>query len=200
MNAHDVFEGSDGALTRQYYAELEKRGPRGLVALNLFRAQKTSSRAKKYRGGIRGVGRYKDMAYERKQWSMKLLSEILKEHGEALGIQWGWKTDPAADFHTWVMYIDIPQQGQVSFHSPTRGVGPEYPGNWDGKRESQPRILEFCDQVIHAQVWFCACGWSGYSREMNSNSSGGTVCPRCGGSGGLETKRVKHPDQMELLA
>lgn len=56
MDAITVFEGSDGELTKTYYAELSKRGPIGEVAMNLFRAQKCSERAKVYRGGIRGKG------------------------------------------------------------------------------------------------------------------------------------------------
>lgn len=69
MNAADVYAGSDGELTKRYYSELETKGPIGLVAMNLFRAQKCSARAKVYRGGVRGRGSYKSMAYERKSWS-----------------------------------------------------------------------------------------------------------------------------------
>ena len=189
MEASKIFQQSDGSVTRSYYAELEKRGVPGQVAVALFRAQKTSSRAKQYRG------KFKGMAYDTKQWSMGQLSEILLVHGEALGIVWGWKTDPNARWNEWVLYVELRGIGQVSFHSPSRGKGPDFRGDWDGKHESQPRILEFCDQVFHSVVWFCACGWSGYSKEMKVNSSGGTVCPRCGGSGGLETKRIVNPKQ-----
>ena len=105
MRSLDVFAASDGALTKRYYAELEQRGPVGVVALNLFRAQKCSSRAKKYRGGIRGVGSYKSMAYERKNWSLENLCRILKQHGAELGIRFGWKLDPEEAFHSWVLYV-----------------------------------------------------------------------------------------------
>ncbi|HXI90495.1 MAG TPA: hypothetical protein VNO24_10820 [Blastocatellia bacterium] len=144
MKALEVYLGSDGALTKLYYAELEKRGPAGLVAVNLFRAQKCSTRAKVYRG--RG---YRGMAYDRKSWSMGNLVNILKQHGAALGISFGWKADPLTPFGdepSWVLYVDLPQ-GQVSFHSPSRGEGPEYVGEWDGRRLSQERIIQFCDQV-----------------------------------------------------
>ena len=67
MTAAEVYQGSDGELTRRYYTELENRvGILGLVAVNLFRAQNCSSRAKVYRGGVRGRGSYKSMAYEKK--------------------------------------------------------------------------------------------------------------------------------------
>lgn len=146
MTAAQVYETSDGTLTRRYYAELEKRGAAGLVALNLFRAQKCSSRAKVYRGGVRGVGSYRGMAYERKQWSIDQLAQILTTHGAELGLKWGWKRDPKQSFIPWVLYVDLPQ-GQVSFHSPVRRGGPDYPGDWDGEHKSAERILAFCDQV-----------------------------------------------------
>lgn len=146
LKAIEVYEGSDGEVTRAYYEELYDRGPIGLVAVNLFRAQKCSARAKVYRGGLRGVGRFKDMAYDRKNWSMANLCKALVEHGATLGIRFGWKEDPGQEYHGWVLYVDLPQ-GQVSFHAATRGEGPDYPGEWDGQRRSAERIIEFCDAV-----------------------------------------------------
>lgn len=150
MKAFEVYTGSDGVVTRAYYRELAQLGPIGLVALNLFRAQKCSTRAKVYRGGIRGRGSFRSMAYERKTWSMEQLVEILQKHANELHISWGWKIDPAVPFglrSSWVLYVDLPQQGQVSFHSPTRFSGPDYPGDWDHQRASEVRILQFCDSV-----------------------------------------------------
>ncbi len=148
MKALDVYAGSNGELTKRYYAELTARGPLGIVAVNLFRAQKCSARAKKYRGGIRGVGSYRDMAYERKEWSLKNLCAALAEHGAALGISYGWKQDPAQPFHSWVLYVDLPQ-GQVSFHAGERlGDGPDYTSDWDGQHKSAERILALCDGVM----------------------------------------------------
>src|ERR1051326_6304313 len=149
LRAVEVVEGSDGDGTKAYYAELEKCGPVGIVALNLFRAQKCSTRAKGYRGGIRGKGSYRRMAYDRKSWSIENLCRVLAAHSEALGIRYGWKADPACVFDqdpSWVLYVDLPQ-GQVSFHSPNRGEGPDYAADWDGKRLSAERIIQFCDSV-----------------------------------------------------
>ena len=42
-----VYDGSNGDATRALYAKLEKVGPLGVVALNLFRALKTSSKSGK---------------------------------------------------------------------------------------------------------------------------------------------------------
>lgn len=148
MRAIDVYQTSDGSVTMAFYGELQKRGAIGLVALNLFRAQKCSARAKVYRGGIRGHGSYRGMAYDRKNWSMANLCRILDENAEKLGIRWGWKQDPAAEYHAWVLYVDIPQ-GQVSFHSSQRLSGPDYPGDWDGRHLSAERIITFCDQVMN---------------------------------------------------
>lgn len=153
MDAITVFEGSDGELTKTYYAELSKRGPIGEVAMNLFRAQKCSERAKVYRGGIRGKGRYKDMAYDRKAWSMANLCDILKKHASELNIEHGWKQDPATLFGgqpSWVLYVDIPT-GQCSFHSPTRGKGPDYSSDWDRVGGTRDRILNFCDRVFRCE-------------------------------------------------
>lgn len=155
MNPWTIYQGSDGSATKALYSELERRGLVGMLALNLFRAQKASSRAKIYRGGVRGQGSYKAMAYERKQWSLDNLVSLLDRHSEALKVRWGWRIDyqvllgssPAA-----VLYIELPDTGrQVSFHSPRRGKGPEYPGDWDGERASAERIIGFCSRVLELQ-------------------------------------------------
>jgi hypothetical protein len=149
MKAIEVYQGSDGEVTRAFYEDLYEHGAIGAVAVNLFRAQKCSARAKVYRGGLRGKGRFKDMAYERKNWSLDNLCKALLEHGVALGITFGWKQDPAQEFHSWVLYVDLPH-GQVSFHSAARGDGPDYTGDWDGQHKSAERIIAFCDSVMSA--------------------------------------------------
>lgn len=146
MRALDVYAGSDGDLTQRYYAALLIRGPIGVVAVNLFRAQKNSARAKVYRGGG-----YCGMAYDRKAWAMDNLCRALAEHGPALNIVYGWKQDTQVLFDdrpSWVLYVDLPQ-GQCSFHARTRGDGPDYAGDWDRiKDASVGRILRFCDAVF----------------------------------------------------
>jgi hypothetical protein len=56
-----VYEGSNGDATRVLYARLEALGPIGAIAVNVFRAHKSSARAKVYRGGERGRGSYRRM-------------------------------------------------------------------------------------------------------------------------------------------
>lgn len=145
-----VYLGSDADATRALYADLAARGPAGLLAAHLLRAQKNSSRAKVYRGGLRGQGSYRRLAYDRKQWALEQVTLTLVGHAEALGLPWGWQTDPAAAVHREVLYVDLPT-GQVSFHTDRRGVGPTYAGTWDGLRDvAADRIIRWAASVLAA--------------------------------------------------
>jgi hypothetical protein len=136
-----IYEGSNGDATKALYTKLEALGPAGVVAMNLFRASKCSARAKVYRGG----GFRRD-AYDRKNWSIANLCTALNS-GRAQA-PWGWKQDPHQEFHCWVLYVDLPT-GQTSFHSATRGEGPDYPGDWDGVPEaSAGRILRWIENLF----------------------------------------------------
>jgi len=144
-----IYDGSDGDATTGLYRQLEARGAIGVVALNLFRAQKASARAKVYRGGVPGKGSYRTLAYERKQWSLNFLCTTLEAHGDALALRWGWLFEGS---HTggfpWVLYVELPT-GQVSFHAPARGVGPLYGGTWDGVHlASAGRICRWVATVL----------------------------------------------------
>lgn len=147
-----IFETSNGELTTEYYKRLAAVGAIGMVAMNVFRAQKCSIRAKGYR-----KRQWANNAYERKQYSLEQLDTILRKHAEELGIRWGWKKDPNVKFggdeyeegnDSWVLYVDLPT-GQVSYHTPVqlRDIRP-YAGEWDGmKGASTGRIMAFCDTV-----------------------------------------------------
>lgn len=138
MNIADIiriYQGSNGDATRALYAQLEAMGPQGLIAVNLFRACKCSERAKVYRG--RG---YRDAAYDRKQWSMNILCGVLHELAlSSYGIPWGWGIDAVAKAegspHHHVLYIET-TAGQISFHTDVRGIGPDFPGEWDGVKNA----------------------------------------------------------------
>jgi hypothetical protein len=138
-----IFEGSDGDATRALYGRLEGHGPIGKVAVNLFRACKTSQRAKAYRGA----------AYDTKQWSMDQLCGLLLDHAAAIGVDaWGWREDPEQPVHRQVLYIDLPT-GQVSFHTGQRLAGPDYPGSWDGiKGQQEHRILRWVAGVLDGRA------------------------------------------------
>lgn len=145
MTAIEVMAQKSGEVTKAYYDRLNKTGPRGELAVALFRAQKRSDAAKSYRGK-----RFRRAAYDVKSWSMDQIGKILESHALALGVTWGWKEDPLIRFGdrpSHVLYVDLPEFGQVSFHSPYRGKGPEYQGNWDGQHRSQERIMRFCDSI-----------------------------------------------------
>lgn len=146
-----VFTGSDGEATKALYERLSRLGHAGVIAMNLLRAQKNSDRAKVYRGGDAN-GSYRSQAYARKNWSMHQLCLELKTGATAAGVEaWGWRIDPNAEGpHRWVLYVDLPGRGQISFHSEVRGlVGPNYPHDWDGAiGASANRILYFAADVI----------------------------------------------------
>lgn len=133
-----IYQGSNGEATSALYAKLGNMGLAGVIAINLFRACKTSERAKVYRGG-----RYRRAAYDTKNYSITNLDRALSECADLLGIRWGWKQDPAADCHAWVLYVDLPT-GQVSFHALTRLSTVDYPGDWDRQLGQSPdRIIKW---------------------------------------------------------
>lgn len=142
MTTHEVFHGSNGEATTALYKKLEAIGPVGFIAMNLFRACKASARAKLY------SRKFKSVAYEKKQYSMDLLAAALSKHAEALNIVWGWRIDPNQNFHNWVLYVDLPSIGQVSFHTAARGKGPNYDREFDGSFKSAERIIEWCDHLL----------------------------------------------------
>lgn len=137
MNLADVqktYQGSDGAATRRLYGDLEALGSVGHVAVNLLRACKCSERAKLYK---RGPG-YITEAYARKDWSVGNLARLLMESPV---LPWGWGFDDRlrqrGDPHHHVLYVETPF-GQVSFHTGTRGPGPDHSRPWDQALGSAP--------------------------------------------------------------
>lgn len=143
-----IYEGSNGDATKALYAALERDcGIAGFVAVNVFRATKSSARAKVYRGGG-----YKGMAYDRKNWSLDNLCRSLAVNAQSLGIRWGWGRDTESVGFEHVLYIDLPT-GQVSFHTDRRSDGPDYPDKWDGVRRMGPdRICRWCANLLAAPI------------------------------------------------
>ncbi len=146
-----IYKGSDGAITKMFYDELQTLGPKGVVAVNLFRALKASERAKQYRGGD-GNRSFRSMAYEKKSWSISVLSGILEVHATSMRLIWGWGIDDFLrkrdDPHHHVLYVELPN-GQVSFHNGQRHGGPMFMGKWDGARGQGPgRICNWIASIL----------------------------------------------------
>jgi len=152
LDASTVYHGSDAAQTRRYLAMLDALGPHGRLAAALFRACKASARAKQYRGRSgNGTGpRYRDLAYARKQAALTAVCMLLLAEPTALPLVWGWAQDAAQPWYAQVLYVELPHEGQVSFHAPVRGPGPSYAGSWDGTHASLERILTFCATLAAA--------------------------------------------------
>ena len=145
-----VYGGSDGSATKALYADLDELGAAGRIAVNLLRASKASERAKKYRGGMRGRGSYKGMAYQKKDWALNNLCEELTQSAGATGLGWGWGVDDKQDYHRHVLYVDLPT-GQASFHTGARGKGPAYDTAWDGvPGQTAGRICAFAARLLTA--------------------------------------------------
>jgi hypothetical protein len=142
-----IYEGSDGEATQALYAELAGYGPTGLVALNLFRAQKCAARAALFPTGPH----YAVLAAGRKKWALEqLVARLVQTDG--LGFTWGWGDDPTSERYPWVLYVELPT-GQVRFPAIARGEGPDYPGGWDGVVDaSAERILAWVDGVLHPGI------------------------------------------------
>jgi hypothetical protein len=109
----------------------------GSLAANLFRAQKSSTRAKRYRGDSQ------EYAYDRKGNVLQKVCDLL----QSTSFSWGWGVDPRETSARHVLYVDLPQ-GQVSFHLLERGLGPDYSGKWDRSNESEERVLDFCQSIF----------------------------------------------------
>lgn len=68
----------------------------------------------------------------------------------AAGITWGWGSDTGSYAATHVLYVDLPT-GQISFHQPARGDGPDYEGTWDGVRDvAEARIEAAIAELVGA--------------------------------------------------
>lgn len=139
MLAASVFNQNDGDVTKAYYAALGKKGYAGMLGVALFRAQKRSTAAKKYRGR-----QHRSAAYDVKNWSLDQVCIVLKSWDNAPA--WGWQRDLSTPGFTWVLYVDLPT-GQCSFHSAHRMYGPDYNGKWNAGDGSAKAILRYCDQA-----------------------------------------------------
>lgn len=139
MLARTIFYQQNGDVTKAYYKTMSEKGYHGLLAVALFRAQKRSTAAKRYKRG-----RFARDTYDVKNWSLDQACMVLSSH--EFGFPWGGARDVHTPGYPHVLYVDLPT-GQCSFHSPERGKGPDYHGKWRPGAGSESNILEFCDSV-----------------------------------------------------
>lgn len=139
----EVFARNDGDLTRRFYAHLDSLGIDGQLATALFRAQKRSEAAKRYRGR-----QYTRAAYDVKNWS---LSEVCRIAAQMPELQWGWRRDPNTKGYEQVLYVEL-SYGQCSFHSADRLAGPEFTRRWQPQPDSRTSILSYCADVMVRRI------------------------------------------------
>lgn len=138
-----VYKARDAQRTRDLYARLVAKSPRGIVAVNVLRAARNSEMAKGY-----SKGSATRAAYETKDWAIGELCRALVENPGVI-TSWGWGRDPKAVGFEDVLYIDMPGCGQISFHNSHRREGPDYPGEWDrvlGKTAN--RVCRWAEAIL----------------------------------------------------
>jgi hypothetical protein len=142
MLAKLVFDQKDGDVTKAYYASMNSKGIQGQLAVALFRAQKRSTAAKKYRSK-----KWRHASYDVKVWSLSEICRILSAmQAFEMAPSWGWRRDPNTPGYEWVLYCDLPK-GQASFHSSERLNGPDFKGLWNSIPGSEESIILFCDSI-----------------------------------------------------
>ena len=141
MKAQEAFDSRVASVTLGYQNELIMRGEPGQLAFGLFRAQKRSTRAKQYRR------RWKSQTYQGKSDALRFVDAALTAWAELLQVQWGWATDPGQQVHNQILYVEIPNVGQCSYHSERRFSAKEFPGQWD-RGCSRETVLRYCDMVM----------------------------------------------------
>jgi hypothetical protein len=145
MHAIDAFNTSNAEETVAFQNELILRGELGQIAFGLFRAQKRSSKAKSYRGAMRRN------SYDGKGEALYYLDAALTLWDEELGINWGWKKDPRQECHDKVLYVELPDHGQCSFHAASQASPKQFDGEWDSSKPVIETVLEFCDFVMQSE-------------------------------------------------
>lgn len=139
-----VYEARDANRTRDLYARLTVKPPRGIVAVNVLRAARNSEMAKGYKKGSSTA-----KAYATKDWSLdELCRTILATPGVIE--RWGWGRDEKAKGFEHVLYVELPGAGQISFHTSYRRDGcPDYPGEWDQVRgKTSLRVCRWVEAIL----------------------------------------------------
>lgn len=142
MKSIEAFESRNPSVTVAFQSSLLSRGVAGQLAFGVFRAQKRSTVAKGQRRG-----KYRRGCYDGKNEALKYVDSLMQIHARNLGLTWGWGIDRSQEYHSSVLYVDLPT-GQCSFHSESSVSTTVYRGNWDRKSNSRDAILAYCDEVL----------------------------------------------------
>lgn len=147
---HAIYAHSGGEETQALFAELEALGAMGVLAKNLFRAQKCTQRALDQAATV-----WAHYAMGRKRWALDQLLDQLRvtPPAELPGITYGWVSDLDAGDpeRPYALVVTLPT-GTVSFRSKILHPGPTLPrAAWDGADMPTivARILAFVDLVLH---------------------------------------------------
>ena len=163
ITVREAYYGSSSGASKSVCSRLGKQGRCGRIAAELFRIQKTSSRAKEYLGRVSSWSysrSYRDLAYDRKNEILERLCDLL--YADSCGLGWGWGMDTSQWHAKYVLYLDLPQ-GQVSFHSKKRYLGDDYLGwlGWPGgQRRTDGTILRDGDGPTTAEWQMRSIRWS----------------------------------------
>lgn len=143
-SAEVAFDASDASLTIGYQDALLQRGAIGQVAFGLFRAQKRSAKAKKYRRSNRRN------AYDSKNDAIKYVDAALTLSKDVDYIEgWGWQYDPATIGYENVLYVQT-CFGQCSYHCAQKFSDKVFRWEWDTNSSSRQTVLRLCDAVVGA--------------------------------------------------
>ncbi len=149
MKALEVFTQQNGEVTKAYYAEMQKLGELGEIAVCLFRAQKRSSRAKDYRRG-----KFRRLAYDAENvefaGALQGAEAALRKARHWVGME--GRSERTFRRTRFVDSVRGPSDGPVQFPQSIRFDGPDYSGEWSGLPNSADVIIRFCDRVASATM------------------------------------------------
>jgi len=143
IHALEAFETRSRDKTVEFQNDLLCRGRAGQLAFGLFRAQKRSTLAKTYR-------RHNDRqsSYDGKNEALQYLDAVLSRWGAAMKIEWGWQVDRKTEVHQHVLYVQLTDKRQCSFHSGKCYSEKAFPDQWIPKPPVVDTVLWYCDAVL----------------------------------------------------
>jgi hypothetical protein len=137
IRARTEFAGVGTRKAKLTLNKLAKTDPYARALRTALEIEDVNLTAKRYFGGDCGGYTYADIAYLKKCEHIEALIEISRSHGWVFGVQ---PSDVPDTTH--IIYFELPDVGQVSWHYSPRGPLPVYAGQWDGQVGSTLPKLE----------------------------------------------------------